>query len=234
MFLNVKNWKLAVLALIMIGFLLRLGFWQLHRAHEKQHMLDMYHARIANPPIPFNHLNQTQDLQYHRTTITGRFDNQHTFLLDNKIYKGQVGYEVFTLFQPDNMQTAILIDRGFLPNTRSRSELPAVRPIVGTTTITGMLNQPPGYVKYGQITPDKLIVWPLRIEYLNLTEIEPFLNRSVYPYIVNLTPNDPAAYPIEWQVVSLSPERHLGYAVQWFALALTLLILSVAINRNPS
>lgn len=234
MFLKVKNWKLAVLALIMIGFLLRLGFWQLHRAHEKQHMLDMYHARIANPPIPLNRLNQTQDLQYHRTTITGRFDNQYTFLLDNKIYKGQVGYEVFTLFQPDNMQIAILVDRGFLPNTRSRSELPAVRPIVGTTTITGMLNRPPGYVKYGQITPDKLITWPLRIEYLNLTEIEPFLNRTVYPYIVNLAPNDPAAYPIEWQVVSLSPERHLGYAVQWFALALTLLILSVAINRNPS
>lgn len=234
MFLKVKNWKIAVLALIMIGFLLRLGFWQLHRAHEKQQMLDSYHARNANPPASLAQLNPAEDLQYRRTSITGHFDNQYTFLLDNKIYKGQVGYEVFTLFQADHMKSPILVDRGFLPSTRSRNQLPAVRPIIGTTTITGMLNHPPGYVKYGQIIPDHTIIWPLRIEYLNLKEIGPYISRSLYPYIVNLTPNDPAAYPIEWQIVSLSPERHLGYAVQWFALALTLLILSVAINRNPS
>lgn len=234
MFLKVKNWKLAVLALIMIGFLLRLGFWQLHRAHEKQDMIDMYHARIASPPISLNNANQNQDLQYHRVTISGRFDNEHTLLLDNKIYKGQVGYEIFTLFQPDNHLTPILVDRGFIPSTRNRNTLPQIRPIIGTTTISGMLNHTPGYVKYGQIIPDRSIAWPLRIEYLNLKEIQPLLNQSLYPYIVNLAPSDPAAYPIEWQIVAFSPERHLGYAVQWFALALTLLILSLAINRNPS
>jgi surfeit locus 1 family protein len=235
MFLKIKNWKLAVLAFIMIGFLLRLGFWQLHRAHEKQQMLDTYHARSTNPPAALGAFNQAQDLRYRRASITGHFDNQHTFLLDNKIYKGQVGYEVFTLFQPDDINYPILIDRGFLPSTRSRNELPLVRPITGTTTINGMLNLPPGYVKFGQIMPDKSVTWPLRIEYLNLNEIEPFLNnRQLYPYIMDLAPDDPAAYPIEWQIVSLTPERHFGYAVQWFALALTLLILSVAINRNPS
>lgn len=234
MFFNVRNWKLAILALIMIGFLLRLGFWQLHRAEEKQHMLDSYHARSASPAVSLAQLNPDEDLQYRRTSITGHFENQYTFLLDNKIYKGQVGYEVFTLFQADDVKHPILVDRGFLPSTRSRNELPAVRPVLGTTSITGMINQSPGYVKFGQLVADKSIRWPLRIEYLNLKEIEPLLQSQLYPYIVNLTPSDPAAYPIEWQIVSLSPERHLGYAVQWFALALTLLILSVAINRNPS
>ena len=47
-----------------------------------------------------------------------------------------------------------------------------------------------------------------------------------------MTPNHTAAYPIEWKIVSVGPERHGAYALQWFALALTLLILWVALNRR--
>ncbi len=233
MLLRVKNWKLAFLALIIIAFLMRLGFWQLSRADQKTHMLNTYHARTVSAPLNPAVLNQAGDWQYYRTTLAGQFDNQHTFLLDNKIFKGQVGYEVFTPFLAAGITQPILVDRGFVPLTASRDKLPAIRDITGTQAITGMVNQPPGYVKYGPIKPDKTESWPMRIEYINLQEISPLMNTSLYRYIINLTPDDPSAYPIEWQIVALSPERHMGYAVQWFALALTLLILSVALNRSP-
>ncbi|MNN94970.1 hypothetical protein D3C81_2137010 [compost metagenome] len=37
----------------------------------------------------------------------------------------------------------------------------------------------------------------------------------------------PASYLGDWPLVSMGPEKHLGYAVQWFALAATLLGLFV-------
>lgn len=33
----------------------------------------------------------------------------------------------------------------------------------------------------------------------------------------------PATYETQWPVVAMGPEKHLGYAVQWFAMALALL-----------
>lgn len=221
-----------LLALVTIGFLIRLGFWQLSRADQKKRMLATYHTRTISPPLTTTNLSQPGDWQYYRTTLTGHFDNQHSLLLDNKIFKGQVGYEVFTPFLATGIALPILIDRGFIPLTTSRNKLPTIRDITGTTTITGMVNLPPGYVKFGQIKSDNAETWPVRIEYLNLQEVRSILHATVYPYIVSLAPNDPAAYPIEWQIVAMGPERHQGYALQWFALALTLLILSVALNRS--
>lgn len=230
MLYRVKNWKLTLLALIMIAFLTRLGFWQLARAHEKKHILQMFNTRTQATPLNVMSLGQIQDPAYFRITLTGHFDNAHSFLLDNKIYKGRVGFELYTPFYADKLDQPLLIDRGFIPIITTRQNLPPIKPIIGSTHITGLITPPPGYVKLGHPDFGRLTQWPAIVEYLNPSELSRLLQINFYPYVVHLQPNDPASYPIEWQVISLSPERHLGYAVQWFALALTLLILSVALN----
>lgn len=231
---KVKNWKLAILSIIVITFLMRLGFWQLHRAEEKTHMLAAYHQRTNSQPLTTSQLNTPGDWQYYRTTLTGHFDNQHHLLLDNKIVKGQVGYEVFTPFIADGLANPILVDRGFIPAKGTRKQLPAIKNINGELTISGMVNHPPGYVKFGQLTYGNTSQWPMLIEFLNLEKTASLLDTTLFPYILNLEPDSTAAYAIEWQIVSMPPERHLGYAAQWFALALTLLILSVVLNYNRS
>ena len=37
----------------------------------------------------------------------------------------------------------------------------------------------------------------------------------------------PSAYRADWAITSMSPSQHLGYAVQWFALAAALLALFI-------
>jgi surfeit locus 1 family protein len=229
---KIKNWKLAILALVFICFFTALGCWQVSRANQKKILLKSFAERTEHVPFTADAINQNNDLRFYRAKLEGTYDNEHTLLLDNTIFKGRVGYEIYTPFLAKGMPAPILIDRGFVPIGKSRQELPAISPVNGTTTIMGMLNQPPKYVAYGQINDSPVIRWPLRVEYVNTRELGKLLGYPVSSFVLNLSPDDPGAYEAEWHVVTMGPERHMGYAVQWFALALTLLILFVALNRN--
>jgi surfeit locus 1 family protein len=142
-----------------------------------------------------------------------------------------VGYEVYTPFFAQGATAPLLIDRGFVPLEQNRSILPTLRPIEGEVTITGMLNLPPTYFSLGAMLADGLPTWPLRVEYIDLNKLSD--RNKFFPYVLMITRGDPAAYEVEWKaIVTMPPERHVGYAVQWFALALTLLILFFVLNRS--
>lgn len=228
---KIKNYKLAALAFILIAFFTYLGCWQLSRAHYKQALLDSYTERTKQTPLTARDLSTIQDWRFYRVQLTGTFDNEHTFLLDNKTYERRVGYEVYTPMRVKGFDAAILIDRGFIPLGASRDDLPKINAIRGDVTLTAMFNLPPLYMSLGNIVDHVNLKWPLRVEYINLGDLSKLLNYQLFPYVALMQPTDARAYPLTWQVVIMSPERHLGYAVQWFALALTLLILFVALNR---
>ena len=110
---KIKSWWLTLLALIFMGFFIYLGLWQLNRAKVKQNLLAAYEMRINLPALSAQSFDLKKDLRYYRLTLTGHFDNQHTFLLDNKIFHQQLGYEVYTPFITPGL-SPILIDRGFI------------------------------------------------------------------------------------------------------------------------
>lgn len=225
-----RHWKLNLLAIIVICALSALGFWQLSRAEEKKILLKSFTDRTARAPITATDLAFPNDWRFYRLKIAGSFDNAHTFLLDNKTMDGSVGYEVYTPFKAKGMDETVLVDRGFLPMGADRNTIPAIRDGGSNVSIVGMLNTPPRYVALGQILAEKTVSWPLKVEYINLPKLSTLAGTTFYPYVLVLDPKDAAAFKVEWQVVIMGPERHLGYAVQWFALALTLLILSVVLN----
>lgn len=230
MIIKLRNWKLALLALIFFCLFISLGIWQINRANYKKLLLKTYAERTVHTPYKASELATPNDWRYYRATLVGKYDNEHTFLLDNKTHKGQVGYEVYTPFKADGLDEIILVDRGFAPMDPDRSKLPKLKNVGGEVTLTGMLNLPPIYVSLGQLADAKQVTWPLRIEFISLTEMGKIANLHIFPYILNLQPNDPGALDIEWQIVTTDPERNMGYAVQWFALAITLLILFAVLN----
>lgn len=232
---KIKNWKLALLALLFFCLFTTLGFWQVWRAQQKHILLKSFAERTVREPFPATSLiSKDDDLRFYRVKLTGVFDNQHNFLLDNKIFRGRVGYEIYTPFYSKDLTEPILVDRGFVPGPASRKDLPGINTIIGTVSIVGMLNVPPRYVALGKIQESAQTHWPLRIEYINLAELAKLLNYPLFRYVLNLEATDPASYAMEWQVVTMGPEKHIGYAIQWFALALTLLILFVVLNRDTT
>jgi len=199
-----------------------MGIWQVSRANEKKALLKAYAQRTKLIPMKATAILQPGDWRFYRAELTGIFDNAHTLLLDNKTHEGKIGYEVYTPFISTHLSTPILVDRGFIPMGNTRKVLPVIPAIKGTLTLTGMLNAPPAYVSLGTLTDTPANTWPMRIEYVNLKELSSLFKQALFPYVLHITPTDP---------VLMKPEKHMGYAVQWFAFALTLLILFVALNR---
>lgn len=228
---KLQNWKLALLAILLISIFTGLGLWQLSRATEKKLMFRVFSERTALNPLRAATIARPNDWRFYRVELSGEYDNAHTILLDNKTHDGKVGYEVYTPFQVTGLTADILVDRGFIPLGASRKELPIIEPITRHTTITGMLNLPPKYVSLGGLTESSLHTWPLRVQYIELRELSSILGRTIFPYVLNLSPDVPGAYDVEWQLFGTKPEKHMGYAIQWFAFAFTLLIIFVALNR---
>lgn len=234
MVIRIKNWKLALLALIFFSLFISLGCWQVTRAHQKTNLIRAFNARTQQTPLSAAALHTRQDLRFYRAELTGHFDNEHTFLLDNKIHKGKIGYEVYTPFIVDGLPSLILVDRGFIPMQGTRDHIPIIKQLSGSMKVSGLLNLPPAYAALGEMRANGETSWPLVIEFIDLRLISQLLNQSFSPYVLSLSPSHPAAYPITWQAVTMTPERHMGYAIQWFALAIALLILFVALNLKRS
>ncbi len=223
-----------VAGVLFILFLL-LGFWQLDRADQKRGLMEEYAQRSGGSPQPLHDaLAIDKALEYLRIKAVGHFDNDHTLLLDNQIYKGRPGFEVLAPLRLTGADTAILVNRGWIPLERSRRNLPEVPGPEGEQQIVGIMVQPsrPGLL-LGK--PDRgQQRWPKLVQYVDTERIAEQLGYPLLPYVVRLEPGQPHSFQIEsnWQPTTFGPQRHIGYAVQWFALALALTILYLWVNTR--
>jgi surfeit locus 1 family protein len=194
--------------------LLSLGFWQLHRAEEKKQLLEA---------------NKTQA----PTRLVGKYDNEHQLLLDNRYHQHQLGYEVLTPLIINANQT-FLVNRGWVARGNSRNSIPALSPINGTQTVTGRLKPIPRTVFH--LGAENSQGWPRIIESLSqqsLANIDE--HRNLQPTLLLLNADQPHGFIREFVVTEMTPAKHLGYAVQWFAMAFTLMIiyLTLSLRRRP-
>ena len=224
----------TIVTLLVLVLLLALGFWQLDRARQKEDLKTAFSFSLVQPPVPLSSLdpNDTR-YRYRQVTTDGHFDGNHQILLDNQIFQGQPGYHVFTPLKRPH-EAAILINRGWVPLGKSRQQLPTIEVTEEPITVTGLLTQPanPG-LRLGEPMADQN-TWPMVVQYLDYTAVAKRLGYPILSAVIALDPQSQYGYERHWQpnFARFGPERHLGYAVQWFALALTLIIIYVVINTR--
>ena len=229
------DWKLSLLTALLLPLLLSLGFWQLQRAAEKLALQEQYAARQQEAPVALEQLNAADDLQYRQVELTGRYDNAHNFLLDNRIHEGKVGYDLITPFVTE-AQRIVLVNRGWLAQGPTRAQLPPLNVVDGLVTVRGSVYVPVGRpLTLGVITPEA--GWPQVIQTLDpmpAGAVAGYRAADVFPYSVRLAAGAPGVQVRDWPVISMTPERHQGYAVQWFAMAAMLLGLYLYYSTRPS
>ncbi len=68
--------------------------------------------------------------------------------------------------------------------------------------------------------------WPQLMVYPDWERIETALGRSLHRQVLYLDADSPAGFGDRaWTPFTLGPDRHMAYAVQWFGLALTALVI---------
>lgn len=225
-------WWATLLTLVFCLSFIRLGIWQLDRAQEKQQLLAAWEHQHALPPLTLEDFPDKAEVQqYESVSLAGSFDNAHTFLLDNQPHEGQVGYHVFTPFQIEAGGPAILVNRGWVAADADRNRLPQVPAIENSQIITGYLYKPTGSLLVLDESQALDTGWPKRVQALEPNQLAPLLTYPLVDYTLRLRPEKNSGFIRDWQMKHLTPEKHWGYAFQWFALAVTLLIIYLIVNR---
>lgn len=226
------EWKLSVFTLLLLPVLIALGFWQLDREQEKLALQSLYESRQGAVTQDLSSLNYDDDLQYMSVRFKGSYDNEHSFLLDNKINAGQVGFEVLSPFYTDEGEL-LIVNRGWIAQTDYRDVLPQIARVDGEVVLQGAVYVPLGE-QFMLGLEENYIGWPRIIQSLNLESMYAALNSSndTFPYTVRLAPFQSGVYVRNWPVISTSPEKHRGYAVQWFTMAVVLLFLYIFVSTK--
>ena len=209
-----------------------LGFWQLDRAagkEERQAALKAGRAvvldetALGGPPREFA-----------RVEIGGRYDSSHQFLQDNRTHQGQPGYFVLTPFRTAG-HGAVLVNRGWVPVGPDRAVLPEIGAPDGEQRLRGTVRLPREDLFVLGDTGYATVGWPRVVQRVEIDAAEQSLGYSLAAWLVALDPDAPHGYVREWTAApGLTPDRHRGYAFQWFALATALLTIWVAVNLRRS
>lgn len=223
---------LATLALLPV--LTGLGAWQMDRAAWKQQLVDTHADNASKPPLRLESLLANGEIeQYRRVAVLGRYDLEHQLLLDNRIQSGHAGYHVLTPLHLENSGAVVLVNRGWVPVGPDRSVLPALPGAVDEVVVNAIVKLPPEKFFRLDAVEEANTGWPQVVQQLKLEELAERLGMELLPLTLLLDENDEYGFVRDWKAVyGITPDKHRAYAMQWFTLALVLLLIYVGVNTR--
>lgn len=227
----------ALLVLVIVLIMIRAGFWQLDRAEQKVAMRRTFEAALHADPMRLDSdLPPPEDIRYRQVLATGEYLTGRQFLLDNRVQVDEsgvkrVGYEVLTPLKLANGKV-VLVNRGWIPVGQSRQRLPAINVEPGVRRLEGVLNLPGESFHLGEMDSDAR--WPRLIQFIDYDVMARRLQADVYPAVIMLAPDEAGGYLRDWQPIVQGPGMHYSYAIQWFAMSLTAVILFIVFTVRRS
>ncbi|WP_404297689.1 SURF1 family protein [Halomonas sp.] len=208
-----RLWWALWMPLVLLG--LGLGLWQWERADEKR---DYLTALEAAP-----HLEAPRQLppDGSHLTLSGHYLPDETLFLDNRVLDGRHGVAPLTPLRTDDGRVW-LVQRGFLASGAGRETPEVATPddrvtLVGRWQVAGKGTPLFGPNREGQrLQRIQLDAWEMRFAHEGWLHLE----------------QGPGRLAPWWTPSVMPPSRHLGYAVQWWGLALAALVVMVIGGRR--
>lgn len=223
------NIKLPIVAtlisLVAFVILLCLGFWQLDRAEQKRLRLQQIEQRKQQQDINLaDILSLRGDIRDYPVTTSGHFDLSHYFLIDNRVEQGRTGYHVVGILNTNSGNVAVNL--GWLPANGNRDSLPEFQLPKGLQKVNGIVALPSLNPMISE-TVKSATHWPVRIQQLDLTVMQNLSAVTLLPMVILATPDSTQPLIRKWQAVVMPAEKHIAYAIQWFGLAIALVVVFV-------
>ena len=227
----------AALAAIAASGFASLGFWQFQRGEHKEQWLSNYVSAMEAKAIPLHEALLSNEPRSIPVRVSGEleFHSSPLILLDNQQRDGRVGVRAYSLASVEGSQKSVLVELGWLP-------MPADRALPKITTpknqkVDGVLLAWPSQGIRLAANP-----WPegadtVLLMYLEHQEIAEKSSTSLYDGVLQPVPSPDFGYVRDAGTLpnTLPPERHRGYAVQWWGLSVTVVVVYfiLAWRRKP-
>ncbi len=212
--------------------LLNLGAWQLRRNTWRTVFLESIEMRLEDTPTTnetFNALLEDDVLSWRKANLRGRFHDVEPIYLAGRFEFGEPGYDLIQPFELEN-GPSLMVVRGWVPSSDWRAIVEDIRPTNELITLQGLLIEPLG-------EPDAVVIPASDIapKRLRRDSFEAARNQSDIPTapVVLVVGQQLQAgalksregYPVTGYVPKPKSLPHVQYAVTWFLIAGTLVII---------
>ncbi len=199
------------------ALLVALGLWQLQRLEWKEGMIADMASRIGAPPIALPRDPDPSADNFVPVSLNGRVDGRPLRVL-GAWREGGAGFRIIAPVETEDGRR-VMVDLGIVPldNVDREAEVALTE---GPLEITGNLNWPDD-LNPGTPDPDGEIWFARDVDSMAETlgtERVMIVARNVVPEA------GPVPVPVGLEGI---PNNHLGYAIQWFGLALVWLGMTV-------
>ena len=217
----------SILITATFAFLVSLGFWQLERADEKRGIEASIKQANTGSVELIRKEEGLQSKEYYEVRLQGKYLSDKQFIYDNQIVDQVSGYYVLTPYALEGQSKAILINRGFIPWNGRRDKLADI--VIGQETreIKVQISKP---IKRMELKPSEVgIQFPALIQSIDLQDMADRAKVDFSSVIGLLDASASNGFIRKWEPYTGSIEKHIGYAVQWFLMALVLAIIGIRI-----
>lgn len=229
------SWQTLVLAVIAIALLMALGLWQLARAEQKAQLNRQLMQRSEAAAVPIEQYFSLSDqsdasLQGQSVTLEGEYVAAKTLIIENQYYRGKVGVEVFTPFRLKERERSLLVSRGWLAQPADVALAIPILPMGPGVKLTATVYQPSLEAFFTAPKPTGSM--PIRLHHFDWSVINTLLGPALLPVIARLDEGSPGLLLGHWPSKRFDPSVHRRYALQWFAMALLVLLALLVGGTN--
>lgn len=219
--------KIWIFVAIFLPLTSSLGLWQLDRADQKRHLLKEQHEASEKEAERFDASQSSSIQRYQRFIAHGQYDDG-LFFLDNRQRHGVPGYEVLSLFYLED-GGGLIVNRGWVRAPKYRSDFPRFETPTEKRTIEGYFYWPDKPLPI--LKPDEnieaLASGVTRLQRIDWELLNEYADVSIQNKEFRINGEDiDGAFDTNWAYSAIKPEKHMGYAFQWFSLATALLVLA--------
>ena len=208
----------SVFVIFFILVFVSLGTWQIIRLNWKNNLIFEIENSLKNPPVELSNINHEN---YLRVKTSGDIDFEKQIYLYNLNENGTPGFEVINPLSVN--QKHYLINRGWIPfEKKGMQEINEFdeKNIVGTLKLQGRKNI---------FKPDNDIEKNYWFS-LDREDIMKFTGKEFSKYIIYLNGN--YKFPKPKKITANISNNHKKYAITWFSLAISILLLYLYFRKK--
>ena len=208
----------SIFVFFFISIFLALGSWQLVRLNWKLDLIEQIQSSLKDEPI---NINNTALKNYLRIKAVGTIDFENQIYLYNLNEKGEPGFEVINPIKINKEN--YLLNRGWIPfNKKNEKEIN----IIDENNIVGILRK---QIKANMFKPKNDIsnnYWFT----LNRQDLYKLTGEKFSPYIIYLSSKN--ELPKAKMITANISNNHKKYAITWFSLAISILLLYLYFRKK--